>query len=242
MMDAPRDYYELRLYRCVPGRLPDLHHRMGYELPHLFERHGVSRPLAYWDGHAGALGPLYCYMLKWHSLDERFRTFGGFYGDPEWLAQRDASNCGEPMIDRFDLMLLRPSPHWEALKTPGEPQPVGGIHELRLQQLSTRDAAEAGRVLAEVDLPYLRDRGATLLGLFMVWYGWKTPQAVILQAWPDLETREAALWEMETDPALQAVRKAERDRHGGPLLGIADTHLMRPAPYGVARHNLAPQP
>lgn len=242
MMDAPQDYYELRIYRCLPGRLPDLHHRMGYELPHLFARHGVARPLAYWDGYAGAFSPIYCYIQRWQSLDERFRAFGGFYADPEWIEQRDASNCGEQMIDRLDLMLLKPSPHWAALKTPGEAQPVGGIHELRLQRLSTRNAAEAHRVLAEVDLPYLRDRGATILGLFMVWYGWKTPHAVILLAWPDIGTREAAMDALDADPAIQTLRKAERETFGGPLLGTADSHLMRPAPYGIARNNLAPQP
>lgn len=242
MMDAPVDYYELRLYRCVPGRLPDMHHRMGYELPPLFARHGVNRPLAYWDGFAGTFSPLYCYMLKWQSLDERFRAFGGFYGDPDWIAQRDASNCGEQMIDRLDLMLLKPSPHWEALKVAGDARPVPGLHELRLQRLSSRNAAEAHRRLAEVDLPYLRERGAEIMGVFMVWYGWKTPHAVILLAWPDLDTRETALWALEADADIQALRRAERVRFGGPLLGTADTHLMRPAEYGHARTNLTEQP
>jgi hypothetical protein len=242
MTDAPQDYYELRLYQCVPGRLPDLHHRMGYELPPLFERHGVPRPLAYWDGHGGLFSPLYAYLLKWPSLDDRFRAFGGFYADPDWIAHRDASNSGEQMIERLDLMILRPSPHWGKLKTPGEAVPIGGIHELRLQRLSTRNAAEAHRVLGEVDLPDLRARGATILGVFMVWYGWKTPHAVILLAWPDLETREAACQAHDADPQIQAIRKAERVRFGGPLLGSADTHLMRPAPYGIAHSNLAERP
>jgi hypothetical protein len=242
MTDAIQDYYELRLYRCIPGRLPDLHHRMGYEIPHIFARHGVSRPLAYWDGFGGIFNPLYAYILPWKSLDDRFRAFGGFYTDPEWIAHRDASNAGQQMIDRLDLMILRPSPHWEKLKTPGEPQPVGGVHELRLQRLSTRNSVEAHRVLAEVELPYLRERGATILGVFMVWFGWQTPQAVILLAWPDLETRQSAMEAFDADPDIQAVRKIERETFGGPLLGSADTHLMRPAHYGVAHTNLAPLP
>ncbi|HEX7849979.1 MAG TPA: NIPSNAP family protein [Sphingomonas sp.] len=242
MMDAPQDYYELRLYQCVPGRLPDLHHRMGYELPPLFARHGVTRPLAYWDGFGGVFNPLYAYILKWQSLDDRFRAFGGFYSDPDWITHRDASNAGQQMIERLDLMILRPSPHWEKLKTPGEPVAVGGLHELRLQRLSTRNAAEAHRVLAEVELPYLRDRGATILGVFMVWYGWQTPQAVILLAWPDIDTRQHAMTEFDADPEIRAMRKVERERFGGPLLGSADTHLMRPADYGVARSNLSPLP
>lgn len=240
MTDDASDYYELRLYRCVPGRLPDMHHRMGYELPHLFARHGVNRPLAYWDGHAGVFGPLYCYMLKWKSLDERFRAFTGFYTDPEWIAQRDASNVGEQMIDRLDLSFLRPSPHWEALKS-AETGPVAGLHELVLLPVSTRNAPEAHRVFGQVDLPALRKRGATILGVFSVWYG-RTPQAVALLAWESMEAREAALAAHDIDPAILAQRQSEREAYGVPLFGAMDTHLMRPAPYGNAQHNLAPLP
>jgi hypothetical protein len=131
------DYYELRLYHLTPGRVGDMHHRMGWELPPLFERHGVVRPLVYWDGFAGFGGPIYAYMLRWRSLDERFRAFNGFYADPDWARQRDASNVGEPMIDRVDLMILRPAPAWRAGVDDAVLARRSGLHELRVQRLNT---------------------------------------------------------------------------------------------------------
>lgn len=233
------DYYELRIYQCAPGRLPDLHHRMGYEIPPLFESHGIPTPLAYWEGYAGPYNPLYCYILRWPDLDERMRAFGKFYSDPLWAAQRDASDCGSSMVERIDLSILRPAPCWEKLKVKGEPRPVGGLHELRLQTLSTRNMGDAYQALGEVDLPYLRDQGAEILGVFTKWYGGGTPQAVILLAWEGMEQREAAMQAYDGAPEIIAKRQAEQAQFGEPLFGRSDVHLMIPAPYGVAKSNLS---
>lgn len=236
------EYYELRLYRCTPGRLHDLHHRMGYEIAPLFARHGVSRPLAYWEGYAGFSAPLYCYMLRWTDLDERFRAFGAFYADPDWALQRDASNVGEHMVERVDLALLRPAPIWQEFKDPGPPRAVGGLHELRLQRLNTRNSTASLRALADVDLPDLKARGAQILGVFSLWFGSGAPLAVILLAWPDFETRESAIKGHERDTKILQVRREERCKYGGPLAGACETHLLLPARYGIARTNLSAQP
>jgi hypothetical protein len=237
-----QDYYELRLYRCTPGRMPDLHHRMGYELPPLFARHGVVRPLAYWEGYAGAGAPLYVYMLRWRDLDERFRAFGAFYNDPEWAAQRDASNAGEHMVERVDLALMRPAAIWSEFKQSHEPVEVGGIHELRLQQLDTRNVPASYRALAEVDMPHLKAHGAQILGIFSMWFGSRTPQAVYLLAWRDFQAREAAAAAHEQDRDVHEARRAEARRYGGSLFGACDSHVLQPARYGVPRSNLSEQP
>jgi len=236
------EYYELRLYEMVPGRTPDLHARMSVEVPPLFERAGVPRPLAYWDGFAGPINPLYAYLLRWNDLDERMRAWTAFYSDPEWVQVREDSNAGKQMVDTTYLYILRPSPAWEKYRTPEVRGPVGGIHELRLQQVLNDNPMKAHMALADTDLPFFVKRGATVLGVFETWFGTQMPQAVTLLSWPDLETRRKAFAEFDVDPEILAVRKAEREENKRPIFLRCDVHLMRPADYGVAQAGLAPRP
>ncbi|HTO41488.1 MAG TPA: NIPSNAP family protein [Rhizomicrobium sp.] len=239
-MSGFNDYYELRLYRCAPGRLDDLHHRMGCEITPLFERHGIPRPLGYWDSFASSEAPLYAYLLQWPDLDQRMTAFTAFYSDPQWRAQRDASNAGATMVDQIELMILRPSSAWALNRTDGEPRPVPGLHELRMQTVSTRNAEAAHQAWGKVDLPFLRARGATVLGVFMCWFGADMPQMVSILGWPDFDTRARAYNEHDRDGSIADARRAERTEFGAPLFDRCNVHLMRPAPYGVARTNFAP--
>lgn len=226
-------YFELRLYQCKAGRLADMHHRMGREVLPLFERAGVPRPMASWSGHVGAFSPLYAYMLRWESLDERFAAFGRFYADPDWISQRAASDAGDNMVERIDLMILRASPNWSDLATVSGGQ--GGLHELRIDRLTTRNSPEAHRKLATVDLPFLAERGASVLGAFQTWYGADTPGAVSILGWPDAETRQRAVDAHDADEGIAAHRAEERARNGAPLFGTSRITLMRPAPYSALK-------
>ncbi|MBN9566880.1 MAG: NIPSNAP family protein [Alphaproteobacteria bacterium] len=238
-MSAFNDYYELRLYRCASGRLPDLHHRMGYEIAPLFARHGIPRPLGYWESFASSESPLYAYLLQWPSLDQRMKAFSNFYADADWHSQRDASNAGGTMVDQIELMILRPSSAWD-LNRCENTAPVPGLHELRMQLVNTRDAEAAHRAWGRRDLPFLRQRGAVVLGIFTVWFGAGMPQMISLLGWPDFETRQRAYDELERSPANAKARAEERTRYGGPLFDRCNVHLLRPAPYGIARAGLAP--
>lgn len=232
------DYLELRIYLASPGRIPDLHHRMGYEVPKLFAKHGIPEPLGYWHGFAGAYAPTYAYILPWKSLDDRAAAFDAFYADPEWQAHRDDSNAGDHMIEKMDVMIVRPSPMWNP-PAEKDPQPVGGLHELRMIPLSAHNALEAQRVLAEIDIPFLQERGANPLGLFTVWYGCKTPQVVMMLAWDSFEQREAAVLAHQADPAITAHRKQERETHGRPLFMASENTLLEPADYGLPMSDLS---
>ena len=231
-MSAPiNDYHELRIYRCSPGRVGDLHHRMGWEIPPLFDRHGVVKPLVYWDGFGTLGAPLYGYLLRWQSLDQRFQAFGDFYSDPDWSRQLAASNAGESMIDRLDLMILRPAAAWARGVDDVRLAAKSGLHELRVQRLSTHNAVQAVKRLAEDDLPFMVEHGGTPLGLFTTWFGSRTPQAVMLIEWPDFKTREAALSARDEVERTSSRLKGERRRFGGPLTLDFDVHLMTPASY-----------
>lgn len=237
-----QDYFELRLYQCAPGRLQDLHHRMSREVPPLFARNGVVRPIAYWEAFGGPMTPLYAYMLRWQNLDERMAAFGRFYADPGWHKCRAESAAGREMVERIHVFFLRASPAWERLADPAGTGPVGGLHELRFLHVRGSDLARATAAIGEVELPFLQRRGATVLGVFNTWIGTRLPQLSTLVAWPTPEARSKALHELDADPEVARLRAVERQLLGRPTFTGGETYLMRPAPYGTAQANLAPLP
>ena len=236
------DYFELRLYQCTPGRLADLHYRMSVEIPPLFARHGVVRPLAYWDGFAGPMTPLYAYLLRHKSLDDRMTAFTSFYSDPEWGKVRRESNAGSQMVERIDVYFMRAAPGWEKLMDKSASGPVGGLHELRLRHVEGGDAPRATATMTELDLPVLREKGATVLGVFNMWMGGRMPQIISLVAWPDDAARAKGNADYEADPRIKAARIKERKELNRSLFGPGPTYLLRPAPYGTAQANLGPLP
>jgi NIPSNAP len=88
--DAP--VYELRIYVCNEGKLPDLLKRFRDHTVKLFEKHGMTN-IGYWvptkkeDGSETTL----VYLLKHASRDAAKASFAAFGKDPEWQAARKAS-------------------------------------------------------------------------------------------------------------------------------------------------------
>ena len=79
--------YELRVYHCVPGRLPDLLKRFDTITLPLWEKHGIHQA-GFWTTLVGESNQDLTYFLKWESLAEREAKMGKFGADPEWLAAR----------------------------------------------------------------------------------------------------------------------------------------------------------
>ncbi|MEX0407456.1 NIPSNAP family protein [Aquibium sp. LZ166] len=235
------EYYELRLYQMHQARMPDFHHLMGTDVPPIFERCGISAPLALWEGHGGPLSPLYAYILPWRNLDRRMEAWKRFYADPEWLAKLAVNYGGEQRVDRSHVFVLRPSPVWSRFRSEPDAGPVGSVHELRLIDVDNFDPMLSHTALAETDLPFMTRKGATVLGVFMTWFGTRMNQAVTITAWPDAEALRSAAIAYQTDDGIRAARDEERRRHGQPLVRGSDVHVLRPTRYGAPLPNLAPR-
>ncbi|MCV0394900.1 MAG: NIPSNAP family protein [Rhizobiaceae bacterium] len=236
------EYYELRLYQMIPVRMPDFHRLMGEHVPGLFERNGIARPLATWEGHAGPLAPLYAYIVPWRSLDDRMAAWKRFYADPEWQRRLAENYGGQQRVERSHVFVLRPSAAWNALKEPDSPEPVGGVHEIRMHDVLNQDPGLAHAALGETDLPFLTRRGARVLGVFATWFGTRMNQAVTVLAWPDAASLTEANMAYQIDAEILAARDAERRAHGRPLIRATDVHIVKPVGYSTARANLAPIP
>jgi hypothetical protein len=77
--------YELRVYHCVPGRLPDL-----------LKRFGDSNQALY-------------YLLKWESLADREKKWNAFQADPEWHTKRAETEKNGAIVARVENSILQPT-------------------------------------------------------------------------------------------------------------------------------------
>jgi hypothetical protein len=100
--------YEMRIYHCVPGRLPDLNKRFESATLKLWERHGF-RPVGFWTVLVGESNQDLHYMLEWKDMGERERIWNGFMADPEWLAKRAESEKNGPIIASITNYFLAPT-------------------------------------------------------------------------------------------------------------------------------------
>ena len=100
--------HELRVYRCVPGRLPALLQRFETITLKLWERHGI-RQAGFWTTVIGDSNQDLHYLLAWESLAERERKWGAFMADPEWIAKRAETERDGAIIANVHSQILQPT-------------------------------------------------------------------------------------------------------------------------------------
>ena len=100
--------YELRVYRCLPGRLPALIKRFDTITLKLWERHGI-RQAGFWTTLIGESNQELYYLLQWESLAEREKKWGAFMTDPTWLAARAESEKDGAIVASVSNQILQPT-------------------------------------------------------------------------------------------------------------------------------------
>jgi hypothetical protein len=100
--------YELRVYRCLPNRMPALLKRFETTTLRIWEKHGI-RQAGFWTTVIGECNQELTYLLAWESLAERERKWNAFVGDPEWLKARDESEKDGPIVATFANSILQPT-------------------------------------------------------------------------------------------------------------------------------------
>ena len=102
--------YELRIYECVPGRLPDLNKRFDTITLKLWEKHGIQQA-GFWTTLIGESNQTLYYMLAWNSLAEREEKWNAFAADPEWLTARAKTEEAGPIVANVKNFILTPTPY-----------------------------------------------------------------------------------------------------------------------------------
>ena len=100
--------HELRVFHCVPGRLPALLKRFENDTLRLFEKHGIKQ-LGFWTVAIGESNNDLFLILQWESLAEREQKFGAFAKDPEWLEVRRKSEEHGPLEATITNTILVPT-------------------------------------------------------------------------------------------------------------------------------------
>ena len=155
-------YYELRIYECLEGRLPEMHERMKFVLPAILRKHGLPIPVACWDLHGGGSNGALVYLLPFTDLDHRLAAFARLYADPEWhVALPQAETAIEDGLLTHDR------------------------HEITFARLDPSDPAQVGQRFVSANLPALRTTGARLIGAFEMIFGPGLPCVVLFTVQPD---------------------------------------------------------
>lgn len=100
--------YELRIYECVPGRLPDLNKRFDTITLKLWEKHGIKQA-GFWTTVIGESNQTLYYMLVWDSLADREKKWNAFGADPEWLSARAQTEANGAIVANVKNFILAPT-------------------------------------------------------------------------------------------------------------------------------------
>jgi NIPSNAP len=100
--------FELRVYRCVPNRMPALLKRFETKTLGIWQKHGI-RQAGFWTTMIGESNHELTYFLAWESLAEREQKWSAFISDPEWVKARDESEKDGPIVANVVSSILQPT-------------------------------------------------------------------------------------------------------------------------------------
>jgi hypothetical protein len=100
--------YELRVYHCVPGRLPALLKRFETITLDIWKKHGI-RQAGFWTVQVGGSNHDLYYLLQWDSMAQRETVWNGFMSDPEWMAKRAETEKDGAIVASITNSFLQPT-------------------------------------------------------------------------------------------------------------------------------------
>ncbi|MHA6297566.1 NIPSNAP family protein [Devosia sp. CAU 1758] len=100
--------YEMRVYDCLPGRLPALLRRFNDHTLAIWERHGINQA-GFFTTVIGENSNRLTYFLAWESLAAREANWANFIADPAWIKARDDSERDGPILANVSSQLLAPT-------------------------------------------------------------------------------------------------------------------------------------
>jgi hypothetical protein len=100
--------YELRVYRCLPGRLPALMKRFETITLKIWEKHGIKQA-GFFTTLIGESNQELTYLLAWESLADREKKWTAFQADPEWINARAKTEEDGQIVGNIVSQLLLPT-------------------------------------------------------------------------------------------------------------------------------------
>jgi hypothetical protein len=100
--------YEMRSYRAMPGRMPDLLKRFDTITLKLFAKHGIKQA-GFWTTEVGESNHNLIYLVAYESMADREKKWAAFSTDPEWLEKRAETEKNGPLVMTFSNQFLKPT-------------------------------------------------------------------------------------------------------------------------------------
>jgi hypothetical protein len=100
--------YEMRSYRAMPGRMPDLLKRFDTITLKLFDKHGIKQA-GFWTTEVGESNHNLIYLVAYESMADREKKWGAFSTDPEWIEKRAETEKNGPLVMTFSNQFLKPT-------------------------------------------------------------------------------------------------------------------------------------
>ena len=98
--------YELRVYHCYAGKLPDLLKRFREHTTKIFEKHGMQN-VAYWTPtDEPQKSNTLIYILAHPSREAAATNWKAFSADPEWQAVQKASESNGKIVEKVDSTFM----------------------------------------------------------------------------------------------------------------------------------------
>lgn len=97
--------YELRTYRCAPGRKNDVLARFRDHTMGFFREYGIH-VVGFWETVVGEVDEL-VYITRYDSWEEREKRWGMFQKDPEWQRVREQSHARGVIVESIRTALLQ---------------------------------------------------------------------------------------------------------------------------------------
>lgn len=100
--------HELRVYYCVPGRLPNLLKRFETITLKLWEKHGIKQA-GFWTVLVGDSNQALYYLVEWESMADREKKWNAFQSDPNWISARAETEKDGPIVAKVVNSFLQPT-------------------------------------------------------------------------------------------------------------------------------------
>src|SRR5712671_1577659 len=104
---AERDsVFELRVYHCYEGKLPDLLKRFREHTTKIFEKHSMKN-IAYWTPmDEPQKSNTLIYILAHPSREAAAANWKAFSADPEWQSVQKASEANGKIVEKVDSTFM----------------------------------------------------------------------------------------------------------------------------------------
>ncbi len=100
--------HELRIYHCMPGKLPAVLTRFQNETLAFFEKYGI-RQIGFWTVGVGGSSADFYYIVEYDSMTDRDTKWSAFQGDPDWLEVRRRTEADGPIVAAVTNLMLQPT-------------------------------------------------------------------------------------------------------------------------------------